>query len=77
MSRELDMETRSLESERRMDKLALKGEQWSISEKLNGPMGKDMREVLEGKRQVKFTRWQRIKNWFDKVLWHLNLVQET
>jgi hypothetical protein len=58
-----------------MDKLALKGHQWTISQQLNSSMGQDMKDVLEGKKQVKFSLWRRIKNSFDKLLWSLSLEQ--
>lgn len=67
MSRELQ----SLDSERRMDKLALKGRQWEIAQQLNNSMGQDMKDVLDGKKQVKFSLWRRINNTIDKWLWKL------
>ena len=47
-------------SEKKMDELALKGHQWNISEQLNGSMGKDMSEVLSGKKKVEFTFWTKL-----------------
>lgn len=75
MNKEMSREIQTLESEKRMDKLALKGNQWTIAQQLNGSMGQDMKDVLEGKKQVKFSLWRRIKNGFDKLLWVLNLEQ--
>ena len=75
MEKELNRELQSLESERRMDKLALKGHQWELSQKLNGSMGQDMMDVLQGNKQIKFSLWKRIRNNFRKILWNLNLVQ--
>jgi hypothetical protein len=75
MDKEMSREIQTLESEKRMDKLALKGHQWTIAQKLNSSMGQDMKDVLEGKKQVKFSLWRRIKNGFDKWLWHLSLEQ--
>jgi hypothetical protein len=75
MDKAMSRELQTLESERRMDKLALKGHQWTIAQQLNSSMGQDMRDVLEGKKQVKFSLWRRIKNSFDKLLWSLNLEQ--
>ena len=75
MSNEIDRELQTMKSEKRMDELALKGHQWSISEKLNGSMGQDMMDVLEGKKQVKFSLWKRIKNNFDRWLWILSSEQ--
>lgn len=75
MNKEMNRELQSLDSERRMDKLALKGYQWTIAQQLNSSMGQDMKDVLEGKKQVKFSLWRRIKNGFDKLLWILSLEQ--
>lgn len=68
---ELLRELSTLEGERKMDKVALKGVQWQLSEKLNGEMGRDMDEVLSGRKLVKFSLWHRIRNFFDRILWHL------
>lgn len=75
MNNELNREIVSLESEKRMDELALKGYQNKIAEQLNGSMGKDMTEVLSGEKKIQFSVWRRIKNGFDKLLWNLNLVR--
>lgn len=75
MNKELNREIVSLESERRMDELALKAHQNSIARMLNGAMGQDMNDVLSGKKVVKFSFWRRISNSFYKLLWNLNLVQ--
>lgn len=75
MDKVISREIQTLESEKRMDKLALKGHQWTIAQQLNGSMGQDMKDVLEGKKQVKFSLWRRIKNSFDKLLWNLSLEQ--
>jgi len=44
-----------------MDTLALKGHQWNIAEQLKGSMGKDMNEVLSGKKKVELTFWTKVK----------------
>lgn len=75
MEKELNREIVSLESEKRMDELALKSHQNTIAAMLNGSMGKDMKEVLSGKKKVKFSFWRRIRNSFDKLLWNLNLAR--
>lgn len=75
MEKELNREIVSLESEKRMDELALKAHQNTIAAMLNGSMGEDMKEVLSGKKKVKFSFWRRIRNSFDKLLWNLNLAQ--
>lgn len=58
---ELDRELTTYESEKRMDELALKGHQWNIAEQLKGSMGKDMDDVLSGKKKVEFTFWTKLK----------------
>jgi hypothetical protein len=75
MDKAMSREIQTLESEKRMDKLALKGHQWTIAQQLNSSMGQDMKDVLEGKKQVKFSLWRRIKNGFDRLLWSLSLEQ--
>lgn len=61
MEREIQREIQTLRSEKKMDELALKGHQWSIAEQLNGAMGKDMNDVLSGKKKVEFTFWTKVK----------------
>ena len=68
MEKELQREIQTLKSEKKMDELALKGHQWSIAEQLNGSMGKDMNDVLSGKKKVEFTFWTKIKYGFDNFL---------
>ena len=75
MRNELKMEMQTLESERNMDKLALKGHQWTIAQQLNGSLGKDMKDVLEGRKQVKLSLWKRIRHKIDTMLWNLSLEQ--
>ena len=58
---EIDRELTTLRSEKRMDTLALKGHQWNIAEQLKGSMGKDMNEVLSGKKTVELTFWTKLK----------------
>ena len=75
MDKAMSREIQTLESERRMDKLALKGHQWTIAQRLNGSMGQDMKDVLEGKKTVKISLWKRIKHKIDTLLWNLSLGQ--
>ena len=75
MDKAMSREIQTLESERRMDKLALKGHQWTIAQRLNSSMGQDMKDVLEGKKQIKLSLWTRIKHKIDTLLWNLNLGQ--
>ena len=71
MKDKLDMEVQTLKAEKKMNEMALKGYQWSISQQLNNSMGRDMKDVLEGKKVVKMPFWKRIKNKFKLILWHL------
>ena len=75
MDKAMSREIQTLESERRMDKLALKGHQWTIAQRLNSSMGQDMKDVLEGKKTVKISLWKRIKHKIDTLLWNLSLGQ--
>ena len=75
MDKGTSRELQTLESERRMSQMALKGHQFALAEQLRGSMGQDMKDVLEGKKQVKFSFWRRVKNGFKKLLWQLNSVQ--
>ncbi len=58
---EFERELVTYNSEKKMDRLALKGHQWNIAEQLKGTMGKDMDEVLSGKKKVEFTFWTKVK----------------
>lgn len=75
MNKEMERELQTLESEKRMDRVALKGHQWSISQQLNGSMGKDMIDVLNGRKKVKMPLFERIKNKIRGLLWNLSLEQ--
>jgi len=75
MEKEMSREIQSLYSEKRMDRLALKGHQWTIAQQLNGSMGQDMKDVLEGKKTVKLSFWKKIKYKIDSFLWNLSLEQ--
>ena len=65
---EIDREITTYKSERRMDALAMKGHQWNIAEQLKGSMGKDMDEVLSGKKKVEFTFLTKLKIQINKFL---------
>jgi len=58
---EFERELVTYNSEKKMDRLALKGHQWNIAEQLKGTMGKDMDEVLSGNKKVEFTFWTKVK----------------
>lgn len=68
MDREYERELTTLESEKRMDALALKGIQYNIAEQLKGSMGKDMNDVLSGKKSIKLTFWTKLKYKIDNFL---------
>jgi len=65
---EYERELTTYKSEKRMDELALKGHQWNIAEQLKGSMGKDMNDVLSGKKRVELTFWTKVKLNFNKFL---------
>lgn len=65
---EYERELTTYKSEKRMDSLALKGLQWNIAEQLNGSMGKDMNDVLSGKKKVKLTFWRKLRHRIDSFL---------
>jgi hypothetical protein len=58
---EYEREVMTYNSEKKMDKLALKGHQWNIAEQLRGSMGKDMNDVLSGNKRVEFTFWTKLR----------------
>lgn len=73
MDKSIQREIQTLNSEKRMDELALKGHQWTIAQQLNGSMGQDIKDVLEGKKTVKLSFLKKIKHKINLMLWHLNL----
>lgn len=75
MDNEIRRELTSMEGERKMGELALIGHQNSLASQLNGSLGQDMKDVLEGRKTVEFTSWRKIRNKFDKLLWTLGLGQ--
>ena len=75
MDKAMSREIQTLEGERKMGELALIGHQNSLASQLNGSLGQDMKDVLEGRKTVEFTSWRKIRNKFDKLLWTLGLAQ--
>ena len=71
----LERELNTLYSERRMDDVIFKANQSRISESLNGQMGKDMLDVLNGKKRVELSKTEKIKNFFRRLRWNLGLAQ--
>lgn len=58
----LQREFTTLQSEQKINELALKGHQSTIADMLiNGSMGKDIDDVLSGKKKVKLSFWQKLK----------------
>ena len=72
----LRMELTSLISEHRMGQAAIKGHQNNISQMLNGSMGKDIDDVLSGKKQVKLTWKEKMKYKIDNFLKLFNNTDE-
>lgn len=66
----ISREKTTLNSERRMSDMALKGHQAMLSNMLNGSMGQDMDEVLSGKRKVKLSFWEKLRYKLDAFLKH-------
>jgi len=60
MDRELEMEKRELENERRMSARILKSNQEHIAEMLKGEMGNDMKDVIQGKKFVRESFFKRL-----------------
>lgn len=58
---EIMMEITSLKSERMMAQEALKSHQMQLAESLNGAMGKDIDDVLSGRKKVVLTKKQKLK----------------
>lgn len=58
---ELNRELTSLISEKKMGAAAIKSQQNAISLMLNGYMGKDINDVLSGKKVVKLSLGQKLK----------------
>ena len=55
---EIDRELMTLERERKMSALALKGQQNKIAEQLRGEMGKDINRTVKKKLSI----WDKIDN---------------
>lgn len=68
---ELFKELRGLKNDRLMNDRILDGVRGDIAKKLNGLMGDDIKDVLEGKKVVKLTFKEKIKYkvnlWFNKL----------
>lgn len=67
----VNRELRELENERKLHKIVLKSEQEKIAKMLKGEMGKDMKDVINGRKRVKMPFFQMLKYkinyWLDKL----------
>lgn len=68
----LDREITTLQSERKMGETEIKSQQSQMAMMLHGSMGRDMLDVLEGRKKVRLSRWIRFKYWFKNILRRLN-----
>lgn len=68
---ELAREIRGLSGDLNMTKMAIESVQREMKEMLDGEMGKDMKDVLEGKKSVTVSTVQKhkfkLRNWFKKL----------
>lgn len=77
MEIETEMAITSLESEKRMNAMAVKGYQSEIANRLNGSMGDDMKDVLSGKKEIRLSKSMKIKYKIKLWLARLGLGQRT
>lgn len=67
----VNRELRELENERKLHRIVLKSEQEKIAKMLKGEMGKDMKDVINGRKRVKMPFFQMLKYkinyWLDKL----------
>lgn len=68
----LDREITTLQSERKIGETEIKSRQSQMAMKLHGSMGKDMLDVLEGRKKVRLSRWTRFKYWIKNILRRFN-----
>lgn len=65
---QIEKELATLEGERKIAKMALKGHQAMMADKLNGAMGRDIMQAFERKKpKEKF--WDKVKYKFDRLLY--------
>ena len=76
MAGTIDKELQSLNGERMMSRVAVRGYQSQIADKLRGAMGDDMMKVLNGERVVKLTKWQKFKYKIDNFLKRLTNIED-
>jgi hypothetical protein len=67
----LSREITTLNSEKKLSEMAIKGQQNELAIKLRGSMGKEIRMTLE-QHNEKVGFWKKIKNGFDNFLRIIN-----
>lgn len=60
-SYELNKELRGLKNDQKMTERNIAQQQENIANKLNGEMGKDMMEVISGKKKITISKWEKVK----------------
>ena len=58
---ELNKELRGLKNDQKMTERNIAQQQENIANKLNGAMGKDMMEVISGKKKITISKWEKVK----------------
>ncbi len=64
----INKELSTLESERKMSEIALKGHQNELARKLRGSMGEDIMKTIEPKKKDKNGFFHKVRNGFDNLL---------
>ena len=67
----LAKEFTTLQSERKMGETEIKSSQSQISNKLCGAMGRDMIDVLDGRKKVKISKIRKLKHFILSILMKL------
>ena len=57
----LNKELRGLKNDQKMTERNIAQQQENIANKLNGAMGKDMMEVISGKKKITISKWDKVK----------------
>lgn len=60
-SYELNKELRGLKNDQKMTERNIAQQQENIANKLNGAMGKDMMEVISGKKKITISKLEKVK----------------
>lgn len=69
---QINREYISLNSEKRLNEKALRGYQNRLAMQLNGKLGDDMMDVLNGKKKIQLTKKYKIKEFIKRILCHFN-----